>query len=56
MNLDPGGCFFHVYDSVKKRNFTLPIWFEQDMEKVIKKIQNDDPYKYQQIKQKYSWC
>jgi len=56
MKLDPGGCFFHVYNSVKKRDFTLPPGFEQDMENVIKKIKNDDLGRYQQIKQKYNWC
>ena len=54
--VDPGGSFFYAYDSMLKRNISIPFSIDQEMKCIIDTMKNQFPERYKLIKQKYPWC
>ena len=54
--IDPGGSFFHAYDSMLERKISIPFDIEQDIKYIIDAMKSRYPERYQLVKQKYTWC
>jgi hypothetical protein len=54
--IDPGGSFFHAYDSMLRRKISIPFEIEQNMKHIIDAMKSRYPERYQLVKRKYLWC
>jgi hypothetical protein len=53
--IDPGGSFFYAYDSMLKRNISIPLSIQTNMKAVIDAMRNRYPDRYHLVKGKYYW-
>jgi hypothetical protein len=53
---DPGGSFFHTYDSMVKRKISIPFLIDQKMKSIIDAMKSRYPERYRQVEKKYLWC